>query len=206
MICKNCGFRVDNPDTLYCPNCNSYLKEIENNENAFFSPEYTPETVNNTFIPQQNGIIPESVQRAINQEEKGFIGIEKERSESNNDDLIEIKREPVKFNATKIVAIIVIIIWVVAICIFVKGMSGKSFYIDKEQPTSNVATEEVLKENDKEYQAKSKSGQEGTVSGNGVTSVIYDNQYLKQTILKQRSDLQTRLHFHNADKNCDNPY
>ena len=22
--------RVDNPDTLYCPNCNSYLKEIEN--------------------------------------------------------------------------------------------------------------------------------------------------------------------------------
>lgn len=193
MICKNCGFRVDNPDTLYCPNCNSYLKEIENNNNPFFSPEFANQTVNPVNIPQQNINIDNYSQPII---DNNLV--------DKNNDLIEIKKEPSNFNPTTVVIVIVVIIWIAAIYIFINGMNSKSFYFEKEQPVSNVATEEVLKENDKEYQAKSKSGQDGKTSGNGVTSVIFDNQYLKQMILNKRDDLDKLIleDSKNNKKNC----
>lgn len=191
MICKNCGFRVDNQDLLYCPNCNSYLKEVENNDNMFFSPEFTSQTINTVDIPRPE----QKVDNNINVVQNNPVEI---------DDIIEIKKEPVKnFNPGKIVAFIVIIIWIVAIVILVNGTGGKSFYFEKEEPESNVATEEVLKENDKTYTATSKSKQKG-VAGNGVTSVIYDNQYLKQMILNDRNDLDKLIveDSENNRKNC----
>ena len=50
---------------------------------------------------------------------------------------------------------------------------------------SNQAINEVLDTTtEKEYQAVSKSGQDGTATGVGVTSVVFDNQYLEQTVVK----------------------
>jgi hypothetical protein len=54
------------------------------------------------------------------------------------------------------------------------------------------------------YVAVSKSGQDGKITGDGQTSVIYDNQYLKQTILKtdEEMDFFLNLDSDNNGTNC----
>lgn len=90
-----------------------------------------------------------------------------------------------------VLIIVVLLIAVGSLVIFmVKSANNKKFYFDENVPESNEAVNEVIDASEeKEYIAVSKTGQDGNATGVGVTRVVYDNQYLKQTILTSKDEV-----------------
>ena len=90
-----------------------------------------------------------------------------------------------------ILIIVVLLIAVGSLVIFmVKSANNKEFYFEENVPESNEAVNEVIDASEKkEYIAVSKTGQDGNATGVGVTRVVYDNQYLKQTILTSKDEV-----------------
>lgn len=96
------------------------------------------------------------------------------------------------FDFNKFALVFLFIVIIVAVVIVVRGINGKLFYFPEKPPIeSNEAINEVIDvETETKYEAVSKSGQDGIVKGKGETSVIYDNQYLDQTILKSTEEVK----------------
>jgi hypothetical protein len=78
----------------------------------------------------------------------------------------------------------VVIIWV-AVFVLVSG-DKNDYYFEEDQTKNTIATGDNSKENTKideelsNYTPVSKSGQVNKIASEGVTSIVYDNQYLKQ--------------------------
>lgn len=99
--------------------------------------------------------------------------------------------EQVKEKDYTVIIIVVLLIAVGGLVAFmVTSTNNKKFYFDENQPESNEAVNEVIDVNEnKEYVAVSKTGQDGTQTGVGVTRVVFDNQYLEQTILTSKDEV-----------------
>lgn len=95
------------------------------------------------------------------------------------------KQEETKEKDYTVFFIFVMLVVIGGLIVFmVLSTNKKNFYFDENVSDSNEAINEVLdNSDDKEYVAVSKTGQDGTATGVGVTKVVFDNQYLKQTIL-----------------------
>ena len=107
------------------------------------------------------------------------------------------------FNTFALLFLVVVII--VAVVVMFTAASGKFYFSEKPPVESNEAINEVIDvETETKYEAVSKSGQDGIVNGKGETSVIYDNQYLGQTILKSTDEVKffVGLDKDNNRKNC----
>jgi len=102
----------------------------------------------------------------------------------------EEKKKEFDFNTFALLLLVVVIIG--AVVVMVGAINGKFFYFSEKPPVeSNEAINEVIDvETETKYEAVSKSGQDGIVDSKGETSVIYDNQYLGQTILKSTDEVK----------------
>ena len=92
------------------------------------------------------------------------------------------KVEKKEFDLTKVALILLLVVMIGAIVVVAQAANGNLFYFSEASPeVSNEAVNEVIDMNTEHtYVAVSKSGQDGKITGDGQTSVIYDNQYLKQ--------------------------
>ena len=115
---------------------------------------------------------------------------------------VNIKKE-------KDITVPIIIVLLLAVCglivFMIMSANNKNFYFNENQLESNEAVNEVIDvDQDKEYVAVSKTGQDGTATGVGVTRVVFDNQYLKQTILtsKDEVDFFIKLDNENNKSRC----
>ncbi len=95
------------------------------------------------------------------------------------------------FNLISYVSIIAV--WVIAIYfIIVATDTGYYFGINENDIVKN--TNGNVDEELYGYEAVSKSGQEGNKSGTGVTSIIYDRQYLSQFRISNKDDVYSLIH------------
>ncbi len=81
----------------------------------------------------------------------------------------------------------VITIWILVVGLIL-NVSGIDYYFDESANdlNSNNSSSNV---DYTEYKGTSKSGQDSSVSGDGVTSIVYDNQYLKLFVLRSENDV-----------------
>ena len=86
--------------------------------------------------------------------------------------------------------LIVIGLWIVAIALIINGNNIDYYFhekedgIIKESGTNTDVDEEMSK-----YNGVSKSGKTGGISKEGVTSIVYDNQYNKQFTIENSNDV-----------------
>ena len=158
--------------------CNKCGKDILDSTNCpYCSNQPTINVLNTSVVPTAS---------------KPIVGIEK----------VEKK----EIDLTKIALIILLIVMIGAVVVVIQGANGNLFYFSEASPeVTNEAINEVIDmETEHTYVAVSKSGQDGKITGEGQTSVIYDNQYLKQTILKtdEEVDFFLKLDSDNNGKNC----
>lgn len=181
MICKNCGKEISDDGLSFCPHCNSYLKSVNSSDFSSFdtTTNYQSHTKQefsslDTTPGFQNSM--SSMNQLNNVSNSSFISFEK-------------KKEPKKIEFKKIVPyLLVIFLWGTAI--YLLFLSGGRDYFFRDNMIK--ATSSEIGEIDPriaEYEAISKSGQTVKKYKVGVTSIIYDNQYLKQTTLGSVNDV-----------------
>lgn len=88
-------------------------------------------------------------------------------------------------------SICVIVIWVLTVYYLVtKPEISYYFHENNEAYVKASSNENTQVDKDMlEYESVSKSGQTGGYTSDGVTSIVYDNQYLKQFSIKRESDI-----------------
>ena len=81
----------------------------------------------------------------------------------------------------------VITIWILVVGLIL-NVSGIDYYFDESANdlNSNSSSSNV---DYTEYKGTSKSGQDSAAAGDGVTSIVYDNQYLKLFVLRSENDV-----------------
>lgn len=90
-----------------------------------------------------------------------------------------------KFETNILSYCIVIALWVIAIIVLVNS-TNDGFYFSQNQPfVGTIANSDDYST----YKGVSKSGQMGGSSGEGYTSIVYDNQYLAQFTIKTEQDV-----------------
>ena len=99
--------------------------------------------------------------------------------------------EVVKEKDFTILIIVVLLIAVGSLVAFmVSSADNKNdYYFDESEQSSEAINEVIDTSEEKEYVAVSKTGQDGNATGAGVTRVVFDNQYLKQTILTSHDEV-----------------
>ena len=161
MVCKNCGKEILDDSISFCPNCNSYLKEVDSS--SFSS--YTPTTYPSNPIEEFNNMAPVPE--------------------------IDLKpqKEKKKINFNKVVLfLIVVVMWGLAIY-FLFLSEGRTYFFKDDFIKASPNDIGKIDPEMANYEAVSKSGQTAKKSKIGVTSIVYDNQYLKQTTLKDINDV-----------------
>ena len=86
---------------------------------------------------------------------------------------------------------IVIGLWVFALWTLYSA-TRETYYFSEEESNNEILTNTespVIDEEMSKYNGVSKSGQVGGSSGEGITSIVYDNQYIQQLTLKSESEL-----------------
>ena len=175
MICKKCGREVLDDSLSFCPYCKGYLKEVSNNDFSSFDVNSTPVTqvVNNTIsqsVPINNSMNISSLNN-----------IEQPIMDLNSDGKKKSKFKKV------LPFIVVVLLWAFAVY-FLFLSDGGYFFRDNFVKASSSEIGEIDPKI-ANYEAVSKSGQTTKKAKLGVTSIVYDNQYLKQTTLKDVDDV-----------------
>lgn len=165
MTCKNCGKEIQDESISFCPHCNSYLKIISNDE--FSSLDTTPEFQEMNRMNNLNNVSEKIIQ-------------------------VEDKNGK-KINFKKMVPyLIVIIFWGLAIYfLFLSG--GRDYFFKDGFIKASSSEIGEIDPRIAEYKAVSKSGQTVKKAKVGVTSIIYDNQYIKQTTLTGVNDVYNMI-------------
>lgn len=86
---------------------------------------------------------------------------------------------------------VVIALWV-AVLWYLYTSSNETYYFSEKEENNEIVMNTsgpTLDEEMAQYKGVSKSGQVGGSSSEGVTSIVYDNQYLKQFTLKKEEDV-----------------
>lgn len=86
---------------------------------------------------------------------------------------------------------VVICLWVFALWTLYSATRETYYFSEDENNNEIIANSEdpVMDEEMSKYNGVSKSGQVGGSSGEGITSIVYDNQYIKQLTLKSEDDV-----------------
>lgn len=123
---------------------------------------------------------------SLTEDKTTFINIDKK------EDVKKSSKDKRKMSSFNILAYMVVIaLWIIAIGIIISA-TRESYYFSEDSESNliqsdsnNTVDEEMLK-----YEGTSKSGQVGGSSGEGITSIVYDNQYLKKLTLKNENDMK----------------
>lgn len=85
----------------------------------------------------------------------------------------------------------IIVLWIIVIG-FVVTTSNNGFYFkeNEEDVVKETITEDDLDQEMAKYEGISKSGQSGGAASEGVTSIVYDNQYLQQFVINNENDVK----------------
>ena len=185
MTCKNCGKEISDDGLSFCPYCNSYLKNVsssdfssydttsnfQRNEPVSSKPEFSSY---DTTISYQNSL---NSMNQLNNVSTNFVSVKKEEKSKKK---IEIKKVIPYF--------LVVILWGLAIYfLFLSG--GRDYFFKDDVIKASSSEIGEIDPRIAEYEAVSKSGQTVKKAKTGVTSIIYDNQYLKQTTLTNVDDV-----------------
>ncbi len=172
MICKNCGKSIEDDSISFCPYCRGYLKDVSNNDFSSFDLNETSNT-----DPTPN----------INNDLNNFNNLN--NINDINQPVMDVQPENKPKKAKKIIPfIVVVLLWAAAM--YFLFLADGSFYFFKDnfvKASSNDIGE--IDPTIANYKAESKSGQTAKKAKLGVTSIVYDNQYKKQTVLKSVDDV-----------------
>ena len=161
MVCKKCGKEIFDDSISFCPNCSSYLKEVDSsNFSSFDASTYQSNPIEefNNMAP-----IPEIV--------------------------IKPEKKEKKINLNKVILFfIVVFMWGAAIYLLFLS-DGRTYFFKDDYIKASPNDIGKIDPQIANYEAVSKSGQTVKKSKLGVTSIVYDNQYLKQTTLKDINDV-----------------
>lgn len=215
MICSNCKKEV-NDNLSMCPHCLSILKDkVERNairsktSRSILKNTNISNNVDNVNASRNaKGVITitrrkpskkiefntftNQVKTNIN-EDANNVNKYEENNDFNQDIYFNFGGTKKKnFNSLRVMVYIgVISIWILALVFIIKYnredyyfQENESGYI-KDTGVNTRVDEEMLK-----YDAVSKSGQTGGSSSEGVTSIVYDNQYLRQFTISNQKDIE----------------
>lgn len=89
-------------------------------------------------------------------------------------------------------------IWIIAIYFILTINTDNYYFSENDNTIASVDNEQF------EYNGVSKSGQTGGVSGEGVTSIVYDRQYLSQFNINSESDVYNLINMDSVGQkgNC----
>lgn len=115
------------------------------------------------------------------------------------------KKPKKKISMDLVVCLVFLGIWIVLISFVIKSLKVDYYFDGREEQTNSVASNSdntgssqggnentTPSENENEfanYKGVSKSGYNGVRTSSDLTSVIYDNQYFKQTVLTGKGDV-----------------
>ena len=185
MVCKKCNKQVAD-NISFCPFCGSYLNAVQNGFSTFEN-HLTPEQMNiinggnsnNKFINSGNSI---GLENAKKEEKRLAIKLEKQS----------------KSKGLGILWVFAILLWIGAIYLIIASTKGE--YIFADDPDS------VIEERygNVDYSGVSKSGQNNVTSTSETTAIVYDNQYLKQTVFNTIDDVYNLIDYDSdiQKKNC----
>lgn len=166
MRCNNCGKEIESSNASYCQKCSI---KFDNNQinNSLNIAASTSNTLGNVRLTNETSSVINEYNILENvDQKKSLISLNK----------INKQDKKKGFNKGDLfVYIFIILLWSGIIYAIVKV--NTSYYFDD--------TEIV----DKEYEAVSKTGQNVIKTSNGVTSVVHDNQYLKQLVIDDVNDV-----------------
>ncbi len=188
MICKKCGREVLDDSLSFCPYCKGYLKEVNNSDFSSFDMNPTPVTpvVDNT-ISQNPTLVTSVVDNPVNQSVSNSMNINSlNNMEQPIMDLNVGTKKKGKFKKV-LPFVVVVLLWAFAVY-FLFLSDGGYFFKDNFVKASSSEIGEIDPKI-ANYEAVSKSGQTTKKAKLGVTSIVYDNQYLKQTTLKDVDDV-----------------
>ncbi len=87
--------------------------------------------------------------------------------------------------------VVVISLWLTAIYLIVNGTNlNYSFHEKKDGVVTENNSNTTVDDEMIQYDGVSKSGQKGLKGSEGVTSIVYDNQYLKQFTISNEKDVE----------------
>ena len=177
MICPKCQKEIQE-NISFCPHCGYYVNKVQNGFSTFEN------NLSATKVDEINDKV---------EEQRRTLKIEKTKKTA-----INIKKQPGKKSAA-ILYILTIILWSCAIFVIIKTSKGEYFFSDSD---SDPVTETDMKDNN--YSGVSKSGQNDLKSSLDTTSIVYDNQYLKQTIFNTIDDVYALIDYdsNSQKKNC----
>ena len=185
MKCNKCGNEINLSDVSICPYCGYKFENKEQVVKSFSNIFTTPANLGNTYLTTKTKSIINKYDVSEKQEaNKSFITFDK--IDKNN-----------KFNNKKgfkkgdlFVGILIVLLW--AGIIYAIFKVNTSYYFDDSEITNG------------EYEAKSKTGQKDVSANEDITSVIHDNQYLKQLVIDDVNDVYglIKKDSENQKKNC----
>ncbi len=213
MICPNCNNKI--PDNVsICPYCQYDITKVKNKvrisasakskinmvdhsslvggqvaKNYFIKLSKKKKNIEyknyNNYIDYRQAKEQEKANTLQNEKKaqaKAFINIVGIEKKANNHNKLSL------FNV--MAYIVVIALWIVAIVIIIKGNRIDYYFHEKEEGViKESASSTVVDEEMSQYNGVSKSGQTGGVSKEGVTSIVYDNQYTKQFTISNSNDV-----------------
>lgn len=167
---------------VYLKDYNNYIdyKEAKEkmalkNKTVYKSP-IVDKIVSNSNINEKNTITKEENKK---ENKKAFIHIVSVKDKKQRTDFFNVFAYGV-----------VISLWIFAILLIVNGTRLDYYFhedeagIVREKITTTIVDDEMIK-----YNGVSKSGQSGNKSSEGITSIVYDNQYMKQFTLSNNGDV-----------------
>jgi len=213
MICPNCNNKI--PDNLsICPHCKKEIKKEPKKVRISSSAKSKINMIDNSFLvggkvaknyfiriekkkknieyKNYNNYI--DYKQAAYQEKMNNLQNEKKNNAPSFINIVGIEKHPKDQNRLSFFNImaylIVISLWIVAITVIINGNNIDYYFHEKknsfvkENGNSTIVDEEMS-----QYNGVSKSGQTGGISKEGVTSIVYDNQYNKQFTIASSNDV-----------------
>ena len=170
MICKNCNKQIAD-NISFCPHCHNYVGSVQSGFSTFEN-HLSQEQMNRINNPNNNNT---------------FFNLEKAKEEEKR---LTIKLEKQsKKGGMGLILIFTIILWVGAIYLIIASTKGE--YIFADDPDS-VINEQF---GDVNYSGASKSGQDNISANSETTAIVYDNQYLKQTVFNTIDDVYNLIDY-----------
>lgn len=120
-----------------------------------------------------------------------LFGITKDNQFVDNGNKKSKKSKNGKRNFNIFAYVVVITLWIITLWSLFSS-TRENYYFSEDESNNEIIANNDSPELDEEmsqYKGVSKSGQKGGSSGEGLTSIVYDNQYIGQLTLKSEEDV-----------------
>ena len=181
MVCPKCNKQIQDKIS-FCPHCGAYVNKPQDGFKTFESslPAEKVDEINDNV---KSGLKP--------------IKIEKDTKNA----AIKIEKKDNR-GISILLYVCTISLWIFAVYLIINGTKNDYFFSDNGN--DNPPVQENPNSTENNYTGVSKSGQNNLTSTNLTTSIVYDNQYLRQTIFNTVEDVYNLIEYDSTSqkKSC----